>query len=80
MAQSLQPKGHAFESTCVFLYLYSTRLSSLIIDVPRPLTNDIWIILFQWLQGTLSHFFFVFMDCFHIGRQTKSFSCMYGLF
>ena len=42
MIQSLQPKGREFESTCVLiLYLYSIRLISFIIDVPRPLGNEI---------------------------------------
>ena len=42
MIQSLQPKGCEFESTCVLLfYLYSIRLISFIIDVPRPLRNEI---------------------------------------
>ena len=44
MIQSLQAKGREFESTCVyFFYLYSIRLISLnfIIDVPRPLRNEI---------------------------------------
>ena len=48
--QSLQPKGREFESTyvlvfccCFFLYfyLYSIRLTSFIIDVPRPLDHYI---------------------------------------
>ena len=42
MLQSLQPKGREFESTCVcFFYLYSIRWISFIIDVPRPLRNEI---------------------------------------
>ena len=43
MILGLQPKGRAFESTCVlyFFYLYSIRLIPFIIDVPRPLRNDI---------------------------------------
>ena len=42
MIQSLQPKGREFESTCIlFFYLYSIRLISFIIDVPRPLRNEI---------------------------------------
>ena len=42
MIQSLQPKGREFESTCVlFFYLYSIRLISFIIDVPRHLRNEI---------------------------------------
>ena len=51
MAQSLQPKDREFESThvfvffvCLYLYLYSIRLTSFIIDVPRPLSNFLWII------------------------------------
>ena len=51
MVQSLQPKGRGFESTFVFFYLYSIRLSSFIIDVPRILTDDIWIILFQMVDA-----------------------------
>ena len=49
MIQSLQPKGREFESTrgCFFFYLYSIRLISFVIDVPRPLRNEFWIILFQ---------------------------------
>ena len=41
MIQSLQPKGREFESTCVLFYLYLIRLISFIIDVPRPLRNEI---------------------------------------
>ena len=43
MIQSLQPKGCELESTCgcTFFYLYSIRLISFIIDVPRPLKNEI---------------------------------------
>ena len=43
MIQSLQPKDREFESTCVcvFFYLYLIRLFSFIIDVPRPLRNEI---------------------------------------
>ena len=42
MTHTLQPKGREFDSTCVlFFYLYSIRLISFIIDVPRPLTNEI---------------------------------------
>ena len=42
MVQSLQPKGREFESMCVlFFYLYSIRLISCSIDVPRPLGNEI---------------------------------------
>ena len=51
MVQSLQPKGRGFESTCVFFYLYSIRLSSFITDVPGILTDDIWIILFQMVDA-----------------------------
>ena len=37
---------------CFFwhLYLYSIRLTSFIIDVPRPLSNVLWIILFKRLM------------------------------
>ena len=44
MIQSLQPKGREFESSCVcvfYFYLYSIRLISIVIDVPRPLRNEI---------------------------------------
>ena len=47
MVQSLQPKGREFESMCVlffcccFFYLYSIRLISFIINVPRPLMYKI---------------------------------------
>ena len=52
MVQSLRPKGRAFESTCVlFVYLYSIRLSAFIIDVPRALSNNIWINLFQMVDA-----------------------------
>ena len=39
--QSLQTKGLEFEPTCVFFYLYSIRSISFIIDVPRPLRNEL---------------------------------------
>ena len=32
---------------CVFFRLYSIRLISFIIDVPRSLSNVLWIIIFQ---------------------------------
>ena len=44
MIQSLQPKSREFESSCVcvfYFYLYSIRLISIVIDVPRPLRNVI---------------------------------------
>ena len=42
MIQSLQLKGLEFESTCVGIFnLYSIRLISFIIDVLRPLRNEI---------------------------------------
>ena len=41
MIQGLQSKGRGFESTCFFFYIYSIRLISFIIDVPRPLRNEI---------------------------------------
>ena len=47
MMQSLQPKGRELESMRVLFYLYSIRLISFIIDVPRPLRMKFWIILFQ---------------------------------
>ena len=40
MIQSLQPKRHEFESTCVFFFLYSIYVISIIIDVARPLRNE----------------------------------------
>ena len=41
MVQSLQPKGREFESTvCVFFFTF-IRLISFIIDVKRPLRNEI---------------------------------------
>ena len=43
MIQSLQPKGRDFDSTCVlYFYFYSIRLISFIVDVPRPLRNEIF--------------------------------------
>ena len=39
MLQSLQPKGREFESTCVCVVFLPLIL--LIIDVPRPLRNEI---------------------------------------
>ena len=55
MVESLQPKGPEFESTYVlgffFVFLlYSIRLTSFIIDVPRPLSNVLWIIIFKRLM------------------------------
>ena len=59
MIHSLQPKGREFESTYVlfllfffvlYFYLYSIRLTSFIIDVPRPLSNVLWIIIFKRLM------------------------------
>ena len=42
MVESLQPKGREFESTCVLsFYIYLIRLISFIIDVPRPLRDEI---------------------------------------
>ena len=43
----------------IFLYLYSIRLTSFIIDVPRLLSNVLWIIIFKSLNmlqlfGTLT--------------------------
>ena len=51
MVQSLQPNGCEFESTCVFFYLFFDSFKFIIIDVPRPLSNEIWIILFQMVDG-----------------------------
>ena len=62
MVQSLQPNGREFESTHVlvfsyfvvfaflYFYLYSIRLTSFKIDVPRLLSNVIWIIIFKRLM------------------------------
>ena len=58
MVESLQPKGGEFESVYVlffrfcFLYfsLYSMCLTSFIINVPRPLSNVLWIIVFERLM------------------------------
>ena len=59
MVQNLQPKGREFESTYVLVfffffffvfYQYSIRLTSFIIDVPRPLPNVLWIIIFKRLM------------------------------
>ena len=54
MVESLQPKGREFESTYVLVFfvflLYSIRLTSFIIDVPRPLSNVLWIIIFKRLM------------------------------
>ena len=33
--------------------LYSIRLSSFSVDVPQPLSNELWIILFQIVQKVL---------------------------
>ena len=41
MMQSLQPKGREFESTCVLFFTFIRFVISFIIDVPRPLRNDI---------------------------------------
>ena len=48
IVHSLQPNGIEFQSAwCVlFLPFFSIGLSSFIIDVPRPLSTDIKIILF----------------------------------
>ena len=60
MVQPFQPKGCVYNPKvvsarpCVFLfvcvcffYLYSICLGSFIIDVTRPLSNVLWITLFQ---------------------------------
>ena len=51
MTQSLQPKGREFDTTwvcvCVF-YLYSIRLISFYIDVPRPLYLLVAIFVVCW--------------------------------
>ena len=52
MVESLQPKGREFESTYVLFFvflLYSIRLTSFIIDVPRPLSSVLWVIIFKRL-------------------------------
>ena len=54
MVESLQPKGRKFESTYVLVFfvflLYSIRLTLFIIDVPRPLSSVLWIIIFKRLM------------------------------
>ena len=54
MVQSLQPKCREFEPTHVlvflYVYLYLIGLTSFIIDVPRPLSNVLWIIIFKRLM------------------------------
>ena len=40
-----------FVCVCVFFYLYSIRLRSFIIDVPRPLSNVLWVIIFQTVDA-----------------------------
>ena len=55
LVQSLQPKGPEFESTKIlFFVLYFTSLfdsfNFIIIDVPRPLSNVFWIIIFKRLM------------------------------
>ena len=54
MVQSLQPKGREFESTYFcFLYFFTSLFDSfnyIIIDVPRPLSNVFWIIIFKRLM------------------------------
>ena len=52
MIQGFQPKGREFDSTCscfvfVLFYPYLIRLSTFIVDVPRPLSNVLWIFVFQ---------------------------------
>ena len=65
MVQTLQPKGREFESMYViiffvlffiffYFYLYSIRLTSITIDVPRPLSNVVWIIIFKRLMRNAS--------------------------
>ena len=55
MVESLQTKGREFESMYVlvffvlYFYLYFIGLTSFIIDVPRPLSNVLWIIIFKRL-------------------------------
>ena len=57
MVQSLQPRGRELESTYMYVllflyfYLYSIRLTSFSIDVPRSLSNVIWIIIFKGLRN-----------------------------
>ena len=46
MVQSLQQKGREF----FYFNFYSIRLTSFIIDVPRPLSNVLWIIIFKRLM------------------------------
>ena len=63
MAESLQPKGREFESMNVLVfwgvffivfYLYLIGLTSFIIDIPRPLSNVLWIIIFKRLMRNAS--------------------------
>ena len=34
----------------LYFHLYSIRLTSFIVDVPRPLSNGLWIIIFKRLM------------------------------
>ena len=52
LVQSLLPKGTEFESTYIFCILTSLfdSFNFIIIDVPRPLSNVFWIIIFKRLM------------------------------
>ena len=53
LVQSLQPKGPEFESTHFFCCIFTSLFDSfnfIIIDVPRPLSNVFWIIIFKRLM------------------------------
>ena len=56
MVESLQPEDREFESMYVlvffllYFYLYLIGLTSFIIDVRRPLSNVLWIIIFKRLM------------------------------
>ena len=59
MVQSLQPKGREFESTYVLIFscfdfFFVILPYSIIIDVPRPLINVLWIIIFKRLMRNAS--------------------------
>ena len=50
-------KAREFEFTyvlvfCVYFYLFSIGLTSVIIEIPRPLSNVLWIIIFKRLMRT----------------------------
>ena len=47
---SSNPRNMFFVFVLYFFYLYSIRLTSFIIDVPRPLSNVLWIVIFKRLM------------------------------